>query len=72
MCQIKLYKDEKREENLLMEDVFKYEIDYASRILSAYSLFGERKDFKLSELKKLEWSSEKGGYLVVSGIESIV
>lgn len=72
MCQINIYRDEKREENLLMEDVFSYEMDFSRKILSAYTMFGDNMNFRLGDIENIKWSEHDSSLVIKGGIERIV
>ena len=66
MCVVKIYIGEKKEDNKVMEEVARYELNFKDKILDAHPVLGESKSFKFQDIDTIKWD-EQDDSLVIEG-----
>lgn len=70
MCEVKIYRDSKNGE-LLMEGVARYELNLKDNVLTAETIMGETKRFKLEDIRNVRWSEFNDSLIIEGGIERL-
>ncbi|MBI5148991.1 hypothetical protein HZA33_04900 [Candidatus Pacearchaeota archaeon] len=72
MCEVKVYLNEKQEENKLDYNVSSYDLDIKGKRLTTYKLFSKPKEFKFECIEQIRWSESDDSLIIRGKLDSIL